>query len=195
MQIQVQDWVGLCSLVARDFAHPSAAYFDDLVQEGTFGLLKAAEVAATENVTEEHFAAFARPFIRFAIRQGQDRLFPVPNYAYRRGYRPPQVQSLHAPLTEDGLTLEDVVSLPDPDPDPDFEHLHAALERLSATDRKVLEDRYWHNLGPSEMAAREGVTPRVIQKRLWHARRRLKAALFEMCYMPTHGATEPTDAV
>jgi RNA polymerase sigma factor (sigma-70 family) len=178
--IQIQDWVGLCSLVARDFAHPSDDHFEDLAQEGVFGLIKAARIAAIRNVAEEHFATFARPFIRFAIRQGQDRLFLVPNYAYRRGYRPPQVQSLHAPL-EDGRTLEDVVSLPAsvPDPDPDFTELHVALQRISAEDRQLLEDRYWRNMGPSEMAARKGVHSRVIQKRLWRARHRIKEILTE----------------
>lgn len=62
-------------------------------------------------------------------------------------------------------------------PDAGGPDVHAAMARLSSTDRELLRLAYWDDLAPAEIAQVLGVSPSTASVRLHRARRRLRAAL------------------
>jgi RNA polymerase sigma factor (sigma-70 family) len=143
--------MGLVWSIAWKFDVPAPWDREDLVHEGYFGLLKAAE----RYDGRAAFSSFAHPWIRGSIL----RWFRDKNHVIRgsRNEPPIPVHSLDLTISDDGATLLELVAAPEPEPEP-------------ASILRPLSSLPWEALTPKQQEVlclrAQGVTSRVIAKHL-----------------------------
>jgi RNA polymerase sigma factor (sigma-70 family) len=110
-QEEVTNHMGLVYKVAhrmRERHTNSLMDFDDLVSEGTFGLIHALE--RYDPALGATFGTYATHCIVGRIREAHRKNFREYRQAKLRGLIPPTTVSLDAPINDDGLTLGDLLA-------------------------------------------------------------------------------------
>jgi RNA polymerase sigma factor (sigma-70 family) len=187
----VEDHLGFVRSIAaryRGYGTPMA----DLVQEGTIGLMQAAE--RFDPARDVRFTTYAAWHVRGAILDALDAsgVIRIPRSARRRlrdAACPDQVttvRSLDAPLDgRPGATLLETIASPEPLPPPvadvDLERLRRLVRALPRAQQTVLERSFGLDGSPPEdmtrIAARCGVSPQLIRQRKAAALSRLREGL------------------
>jgi len=153
---------GLIYFVLHPFGFVSLAHtdpmtdYDDLVQEGSIGLL-----CAIREYDPSHGATFSS----FAVKVIENQLLKL---VYKKNQRPPSV-SLDTPIgeDEDGDTFEDIVG----DIDPAFDAVAAKLlwrklsEKLSKRDRDIFLSRVVEGATLEEVGKRYDLTGERIRQK------------------------------
>jgi RNA polymerase nonessential primary-like sigma factor len=131
--------------VKRWFPTADEDAFQDRVQAGNLGLIRAAELF--DEAKGIKFSTYAVNWIRQAI--GRDRQYRstaptirVPKTARARGVQVPRVQSLDAPVRDDGATLGDLIPAPDDELTEDMRDLRELLAKLPELERRVVLARH-----------------------------------------------------
>jgi RNA polymerase primary sigma factor len=145
----IESNLGLVYFIARGYAGRGVS-FEDLVQEGTVGLVRAVE--KFDHRRGVRFSTYAVTWIRHALIDalGQARVIRIPARPAGRVSEVPRVTaSLDQQLGEDGTTLAELVADPDPvDPWRQVEELEtrrqvwSMLRLLPQRHRMVLVRRY-----------------------------------------------------
>lgn len=129
--------------------------FDDLLNEGVFGLMKALEKFDPERGFA--FSTYATHWVRQSIRRAihnRDRAVRVPVWRADRlqaagELKRERLASLAAPLSEDGSTLAEILPADDEPADERAERLEreelarAALDLVDERQRAILVARFW----------------------------------------------------
>lgn len=136
----------------------AAIPMEDLVQEGSIGLLHAAKKFEPEQGFR--FSTYAQWWVRAqlqdAVFRGSTNVMPPlhrdSKRAFMRGHKPIQEVSIDAPMSEDGATFADILPCQEPLPDEIAESsidgerrsawLRSALGRLNAREKTIIEARY-----------------------------------------------------
>lgn len=168
MVINVKDYLGLVHSIARNVIKQrrlSPEALDDLVQEGMFGLMRAAEkFDPTKGV---HFATYATWWIAATMKRGwaqSEDLIRVPVRKHQQGERWAHLASLDAVVCESGQkTLHDVL----PDCRPWSEELvtkqevkslvEAEVTKLPDKTQKIIQMYFRDDMTMREIADKLGV--------------------------------------
>jgi RNA polymerase sigma factor (sigma-70 family) len=184
----VEDHLGFVRSIAaryRGYGVPMA----DLVQEGTIGLIQAAE--RFDPARDVRFTTYAAWHVRGAILDALDAsgIIRIPRSARRRlrgADCVTTVRSLDAPLGDGpGATLLETIPSPEPVRSPlaevDVERLRRLVTALPRAQQTVLERAFGLDGNPPEdmtrIAARTGVSPQLIRQRKAAALSRLREGL------------------
>ena len=144
----IESNLGLVYMIARGYAGRGVS-FEDLVQEGTVGLVRAVE--KFDRRRGVRFSTYAVPWIRHALIDalGEARTIRIPRRAAELRGTPRVTVSLDEPVVEDGAFLGELVADPDPvDPWRSVDELEtlrqvwSMLRTLSKRHRTVLIRRY-----------------------------------------------------
>jgi RNA polymerase primary sigma factor len=174
-KIRIEDHFGLVWMVVNRYRFRCGTSLtrEDLFQEGTFGLIRAAELFDPD--TGFRFSTYALHWIRQSILRAidnQSRTVRVPCHRLesmrKQGKTPARDVSLDAPLWESDNTvaLLDCLSAPEPSeeidtdycPRLDRERVRAMLDSLTPQERDVLRGRFWQEDTLLEIGERYGVT-------------------------------------
>lgn len=187
-KIRAADHLGIVGSVAAYWAQKSGEPFEDLFQEGFFGLQRAVEkFDPTKGIA---FSTYAVWWVHSTIKTylaNHSDLIRVPVKKHNRGQRVPAPLSLDASMLEDGSTLHDVVADDKPSP----ENIAAKnerdriiwreIDRLPRRERRILRRHFvggetLEEIGESLGVCRERVR-QLIEPALMLLRGRLRRRL------------------
>lgn len=173
----VEENTGLVHYLIKKYFPKAPIEYDDLVQEGMIGLMKAAEHYEPGRVKFSSFAATViRNEICMAVRKTY-RKSVIPNYA-----KIPIDAPIH---TDDDMTFADVIADPDsdftaqPDEAADIETARQMIDTLPPLDRRVMELKVYGGYKQEEIGRIVGSSQSYVARIMQRAEKQLRALTLE----------------